>query len=375
MKVIFPIENSTMMGGAQHSTLALIDAFRKRGHDVVTILPLKGGMHDELKLNKIQVGNGSRWRFSSKSLLGSIVDCMKVSMAIRRAIASPKDTILYANGIVAFLYSWLGSRFLGSPVRIVFHERGFACYPLLLLRLTKFIVNNKSAILITTSEGAAKKWIDVGVESSRIRVVYNGINPQAFLPKTKCESDQIVVGMVARFSRNKGHADFIQSAKLLLSTRKRCTFLIVGDVGVAEDDIKYKYEIYDMAHKLGISDHVIFVGGVTYSNMADSYEKMDIFVNPAPLEPFGRSIVEAMMCGLPVVATAAGGPLEIVKEGVTGFLVPPSDPGALMQKLTILVADESLRLDMGRRGRERGLALFNEENCVSQAVQVCLEPL
>jgi glycosyltransferase involved in cell wall biosynthesis len=79
----------------------------------------------------------------------------------------------------------------------------------------------------------------------------------------------------------------------------------------------------------------------------------DVFVLPSLAEPFGLVILEAMALGRPVIATNAGGPPEIVEDGVTGLLVPPSDPPALAAAILRLLADRSTTEAMGRRGQER----------------------
>jgi len=84
----------------------------------------------------------------------------------------------------------------------------------------------------------------------------------------------------------------------------------------------------------------------------------DIFVLPSLAEPFGLVILEAMSLGRPVIATDAGGPREIVEQGVTGLLVPPSDPPALAAAIRKLVSDREGTEAMGRRGQERFLTHF-----------------
>ena len=84
----------------------------------------------------------------------------------------------------------------------------------------------------------------------------------------------------------------------------------------------------------------------------------DIFVLPSLAEPFGLVILEAMALGRPVIATDAGGPPEIVEEGVTGLLVPPSDPPALAAAIRRLLSDRKAAEAMGRGGQERFQARF-----------------
>ena len=79
----------------------------------------------------------------------------------------------------------------------------------------------------------------------------------------------------------------------------------------------------------------------------------DIFVLPAPAEPFGLVLIEAMALGKPVIAAAAGGPLEIVADGETGLLFEPGNAASLAQAIKRLLADPELRQRMGKAGRKR----------------------
>jgi glycosyltransferase involved in cell wall biosynthesis len=88
----------------------------------------------------------------------------------------------------------------------------------------------------------------------------------------------------------------------------------------------------------------------------------DIMVHPAEHEPFGRVLIEAMACGLPVVATRTGGPREIVEDGETGLLVDVRSPDSLAQAIRTLHVDAALRQAMGERARLRARERFGCES-------------
>jgi len=101
----------------------------------------------------------------------------------------------------------------------------------------------------------------------------------------------------------------------------------------------------------------------------------DIFVLPSLAEPFGLVILEAMALGKPVVATAAGGPMEIVAEGETGLLIPPRDPPALAEAICSLVADADQRRRMGEAGRKRFLEHFTSGQMAAAILAVYRQAL
>jgi phosphatidylinositol alpha 1,6-mannosyltransferase len=99
----------------------------------------------------------------------------------------------------------------------------------------------------------------------------------------------------------------------------------------------------------------IFLGERRGEELAAIYASLDVFVHSGPYETFGQTLQEAAASGLPVVAPAAGGPLDLVADGVTGYLVPPSDPGALTAAVARLAADPATRAAFGSAGRSRVL--------------------
>jgi phosphatidylinositol alpha 1,6-mannosyltransferase len=99
----------------------------------------------------------------------------------------------------------------------------------------------------------------------------------------------------------------------------------------------------------------IFLGERRGDELAAIYASLDVFVHSGPYETFGQTLQEAAASGLPVVAPAAGGPLDLVEDGVTGYLVPPADPDAFTSAVARLAADPALRAAFGAAGRRKVL--------------------
>jgi glycosyltransferase involved in cell wall biosynthesis len=111
-----------------------------------------------------------------------------------------------------------------------------------------------------------------------------------------------------------------------------------------------------------VAERVAFVGELAYTDLAKKYHAADVLVYPSVWnEPFGLPAVEAMACGLPVVATRSGGLQEIVEDGVTGLLVKRADVDDLARALITLLSDASMRERMGRAGRDRATEMFSWE--------------
>ena len=99
----------------------------------------------------------------------------------------------------------------------------------------------------------------------------------------------------------------------------------------------------------------VFLGERRGEELAAIYASLDVFVHSGPYETFGQTLQEAAASGLPVVAPAAGGPLDLVQDGVTGYLVPPGDADAFAAAVARLAADPGARAAFGAAGRQKVL--------------------
>jgi rhamnosyl/mannosyltransferase len=130
-----------------------------------------------------------------------------------------------------------------------------------------------------------------------------------------------------------------------------------------------------LSNSVGLQERVTFLGRVPDADLPGLYQAADIFVLPATTraEALGLVTVEAMLSGLPCIATEVGtGTSYLVQEGVSGFVVPPRSPEALAQAISRLLADPGLRAQMGQAGRERALREFTLDKMVEKVEAVYL---
>ncbi len=148
---------------------------------------------------------------------------------------------------------------------------------------------------------------------------------------------------VARLRAQKNHATLIDALARVRAEVPDVRLLLVGD-GAEREAVRAH------ARRSGLDGSVELLGSV--EDVWPLLAQAHVFVLPSRYEPLGIAVLEAMAAGLPVVASAVGGLREIVQDGITGYLVPPGDAGALADRVTRLLQDTDLATEMGRRGRE-----------------------
>ncbi len=142
---------------------------------------------------------------------------------------------------------------------------------------------------------------------------------------------------------HKGIKYLLESASLLLRSRNDVSFLIVGD-GALKEELKI------LCADLKIEENVIFAG--ERSDIPEILSLTDIFVLPSLREGLPLTILEAMACGKPVIATNVGGVPEVVNDGVSGILVYQGDPEALHRAMNELLEDREKLKRMGHNGKK-----------------------
>lgn len=181
-------------------------------------------------------------------------------------------------------------------------------------------------------------------------------------PATPKADNQVRLLFVGRLESRKGIDTLLAATPNILKAHPNVILDIVGDDTVPRPDgTTYKDEFLKQVLPKGIGERIIFHGRVEEDELLGFYRDCDVFLAPSKYESFGLVFLEAMVFGKPVIACAAGGAVEVVKNNETGLLVPVADHGALAEAASALIADETLRREMGRAGRAHFEARFTQE--------------
>jgi glycosyltransferase involved in cell wall biosynthesis len=158
-----------------------------------------------------------------------------------------------------------------------------------------------------------------------------------------------IFGSVGRLERWKGFHILLAVVPEVLERHPDATFVLVG--GAHELDPSYAAEIQQQARSLGLDGRVRLVG--QQPNPEEWMQAMDVFAHTSHYEPFGMVVIEAMALGTPVVASAEGGPTEVITPGVDGLLAPFGDRRALTRAILRLLDDGALRRAVSEAGKRR----------------------
>ncbi len=198
------------------------------------------------------------------------------------------------------------------------------------------------------------RWERVlGADASKIRVIYNGVDPAIFhpalLPSPPRETLEIL--SVARVDPNKDLETLLKAVHQVRAFGYRVHVRVLGSVSVPT----YAEKITQLQKELGLDDVVEFMGH--QQDISDAYRKADIAVQSSVTEAFPYSVIEAMMSGLPMVATDVGGTREAL--GTTGILVPSRDPFQLALGIAMLASNAELRHRLGAEAQKRARHHFD----------------
>ena len=260
-----------------------------------------------------------------------LVNTMTNVPAMLAAVTLDIPSLLWVHGVIdSLLLPGRSSEFAGPHDELLLH----------------------SATRVITLSNYTRDFCTRVMRRTRLDVIHNWtpINPQFTASPDKYHSRRFVC--LNTFDPHKGHAMLLKAAALLKDRKISFEMHLYGE-GVVRSQME------NQAAELGLQDCVRFRGRTT--NIQEVYDRCLGVVNPAQVEPFGMTLIEAMARKTPVVATRSGGPADIVVDGQTGFLVDRGDATALAARLQALLESPELALRLGEGGFKRVCSYFNEE--------------
>ncbi|HEV2980991.1 MAG TPA: glycosyltransferase family 4 protein [Solirubrobacteraceae bacterium] len=350
MNVLY-VSHTGQLGGAERSLLELIEALpdevrvtvatppgsleRALAHAGVATTPITGTA-SSLRLHPLHTARGAAQIAASAG-------------QIRQAAAEHGAQVAHANSIRAGIMLALAP--LRGVAKVV-HVRD--CLPPgVVTSLTMKLVTARSGALVANSRYTAQ-WVSATAPRARVEVVHNGIDTDRFAPDehdrsaTRAALDAgspLLLGVVAQVTPWKGQSTAIEALALVRDQGLDAHLLLVGSVKFRDratrfDNEQYLAQLRALVRDHGLQDHVSFLG--EREDVPQLIRALDVLLVPSWEEPFGRSVLEAMASGVPVIATDVGGPAELLSDGTDGLLAPPRQPRAWALAIATLASDPGL---------------------------------
>ncbi len=327
-----------ILGGAG----PLVDRFERAGVGV-QVQPMPGRLLERKWM-------GVRQMLDPARLLSGLAYVHRLAGQLRAS----RPRLLHVNSLRACVAGSLAARRAGVPS--VWQIHSVVAPPLIApagVRLLRTLARHLPAYVIFNSRATAACF---NLAPERWSVIPCGVDAAAFAPDGERSPKPLRVGMIGRIAPLKGQHVFLDAVGRLSHRHPGAEFVIAGTALFGE--AAYDREVHEQAKASEARDRIRFLGFV--DDVPALLRDLDIVVH-ASVQPegFGQVVAEAMMAGKPVIASALGGPVDMVEDRVTGRLLAPGDAEALARTLDEMLADPATAATMGRRGRERALRLYD----------------
>lgn len=365
MKVLF-LDQSGQLGGAE---LSLTDIAKYFQDQSLVCLFEEGPFTEKL------TAAGVPWKVMKQRALsmskegGIIQGLLSIRQLLPLVLAvttiAQSYQLIYANTQKALVVGAMASVLARKP--LAYHLRDILSaehFSSINRKVAVTLVNTCAAVVIANSQATRQAFIDAGGNAEKIKVVYNGFDPQRYQTTTSLRQDLQAefgipdgfwVGHFSRLSPWKGQDVLIEAIQYLAPDVK---VLLVGKALFGEDE--YVQHLQAQIQDYGLQDQVYFLG--FRSDIPALMASCDVVAHTSTApEPFGRVIVEAMLAGCPVIAADAGGAKELVEHGTTGWLCPPNDPQQLAQIIAHCQAESTQRAQIAKNAYAHAVQRFSIE--------------
>lgn len=378
--VIF-INETAQLGGGEINMLQIASGLAQRSIPVQVILPESGPLAVKLceaslpvtivrgcpnasisfyLLGRIKVPNPLAWLINLAS--GSYW-----ALQLARVLRHSPPGVVHTNSMLAHLFGGLAGRLAGR--RVVWHfqdlvlpDSGFGIYRTVLLKAAEVLPD----CIICISDPVAQQFTKSDKAQAKITVLYNSIDTKKFSSlsgdMTNRDKGCLQIGTSARLTYWKGQSVAIETAYRLKQAGVCFQWLFAGDVSLGS--ASFRKELENKICDWGLSDCVRLLGWV--DDIAAFYRSLDLLVHiPLEPEPFGLSIIEAMACGVPVLATPGGAADRFVPAS-GGWLVPPGDVSATADMITAAAMNRPDLAIRAHRAHVYAVNAFNLDHYLDQ---------
>lgn len=365
------LSHSSELNGAELMLLQTIEKLDRSKFCPFLVIPYSGPLGDEAGNAGVDVeAVPMKWWLTEKRKIWiqpvSWIWNVRSILRISRLIGHWKIDLVFSNSLASFSGAF-AAKFRKRPHIWSVHELPGGKHAVIRFffggRALVKLVSCLSAAVIVNSRAVQKFF----PSQKKVHLVYNGIEADREIPvpgSTMRESlglrrDDFVLGIVGKIYKEKGQREVLLATGLIARKYPHLKLLVVGEVR----NKWYNRKLQKLVHRHGLESRVVFTG--FRKDILDVLNVLDLLVIASIVETFGRTAIEAMAVGTPVLAVRAGGIPEIIAHGQNGFLAESRDPKVLAQAIAEILE----KPEKGAKAAEEGLRLVRERFCLKKQVK------
>jgi glycosyltransferase involved in cell wall biosynthesis len=362
---IFHFINSLDTGGSEHQMVEVVRRLSGKHSVQVGCLAAKGGYYDTLRELEIPVHEfNPHGSFASRQGITQL-------LGLVRHLRREKIQVFHSHDLYSNLMG-VPAAWLARVPTIISSRRDLGSwwwYTPRNRRLLRYI-QGLSNVVLANSEQVKRHLVEHDrFEEKSIVVAHNGVDCEPFekavrdrtmIPGATAD-DMLAIQVANMHVHTKGHTFLIDAAAEVCPRFDRLKFVLVGD-----GELRKEFE--DKVAALGLASRFVFLGA--RDDVSNLLACCDIGMLVSLAEGLPNSVLEYSAAGLPVVATGVGGIPEIIEDGVTGYIVPPKDAGAIVTAISKLLTDREQAAKMGRKGRSRVRQEFSYARLIGQLEEI-----
>lgn len=340
MRILHISSPKTWRGGEQQ-LIYLVEELSKLGVWQMVMCPFNSPVHQYCL--KHHINHHTYFKgFSANPVVG---------FRVNHVCKQEKISLIHAHDSHAHNFAILSAALANNPCPVIVARR--VDFPVQDGAMSAFKYNHpRIAKIICVSEAIREIMLPDIVDKSKLAVVHSGIDlsrfhhtPSDILHKEfGIAGDTKLIGNVAALAPHKDYPTFVRTAKHLVNAGLKAKFLVIGE-GPSRRDVVAAIRQHNM------EEHINLTG--FRNDIPQILPELDLFLITSKTEGLGTSVLDALACGVPVVATSAGGIPEIITHGVDGLLCPPEDDDALAQAVLKLCRDTALAKSLSAAGLEK----------------------
>lgn len=375
-KIVHIITRVQKSGGAENNTLMTIRGLVEKGYEVV-----------------LMVGNDSDFDYAEKEAGCRVVkepylirniNPFKDLMALLRIykfIKSENFIIAHTHLAKAGILGRFAAYFAKTPIiihslhGITFHN-GLNLFSKNMYLFLEKLAGRFTNVFISVGDDLKNRYIESGIGNPKnYFVIYSGINLDKFysidnLSKEEVKNlknnfglneNDVVVGMIASLEYRKGHRYALEAARRLIKDNPNLKFIFSGEGCLRKD-------LMSLAEEYGIYENVIFTGYI--KEIEKIFSICDVVILTSLWEGLSQVLVQAATAGKPIVSFDVEGVMEIVSDGINGFIIPIKNIDALVDKVGYLISDLERAITMGRNGRMLIDGRWRIDKMISDTIEI-----